>query len=132
MEMWIFQMYGSNAGTGMRVCNNLPQPPPNISFLGACGRLLRALNPHHSAFLYQQFLAQCHPYFIFNYTKSCIYTDHAAWLAGPSLYQHGVITTSHLIFTLVSLIFPCQKHGHDMHTRTCYVRPLKILAENID
>ena len=36
---------------GLRACNNLPQPPPDISIFGGCGRLLHALNPPRSAFL---------------------------------------------------------------------------------
>ena len=50
----------------MRACNNLPQPCPYISVFGGCRRLLHALTPPRSAFLYLQFLARCHPYFIFN------------------------------------------------------------------
>ena len=30
---------------GLRVCNNLPQPPLYISFLGGCGRLLHTVGP---------------------------------------------------------------------------------------
>ena len=37
---------------GLRACNNLPQPLPTSRFLGGCGRLLHALNPPRSAFLY--------------------------------------------------------------------------------
>ena len=34
----------SHCKVWLRACNNLPQPPPYISFLGGCGRLLHALN----------------------------------------------------------------------------------------
>ena len=52
---------------GMRAYNNLPQPNPYILVFEGCGRLLHALNPPHSAFLFQQFqkfLAWCHPYIL--------------------------------------------------------------------
>ena len=35
-----------------RHCNNLPQPYPYILAFGGCGRLLHALTPPRSAFLY--------------------------------------------------------------------------------
>ena len=41
-------------------------------FFGGCGRLLHALNPPRSAFLYLQFLARCHPYILFHF-YTCIY-----------------------------------------------------------
>ena len=34
----------SHCKVWLRACNNLPQPPPYISFFGGCGRLLHALN----------------------------------------------------------------------------------------
>ena len=53
---------------GLKACNNLPQPPPYIfGFWGlrkivACPQLLP-----RSAFLYLQFLAQCHPYILLRF-----------------------------------------------------------------
>ena len=35
-----------------------------ILVFGGCGRLLHALTPPRSAFLYLQFLARCHPYIL--------------------------------------------------------------------
>ena len=35
--------------------------------LGGCGRLLHALTPPCSAFLYLQFLARCHPYILLHF-----------------------------------------------------------------
>ena len=51
----------------MRACNNLPQPNPYILDFGGCGRLLHALTPPRSAFLYLQFLARCHPYILLHF-----------------------------------------------------------------
>ena len=34
---------------------------------GCCRRLLHTLNPPHSAFLLQQFLARCHPYILLRF-----------------------------------------------------------------
>ena len=34
----------SHCKVWLRACNNLPQPPPYISFFWGCGRLLHALN----------------------------------------------------------------------------------------
>ena len=55
----------------MRACNNLPQPNPYILVFGGCGRLLYALTPPRSAFLYLQFLAQCHPYILLHFLYLC-------------------------------------------------------------
>ena len=52
---------------GVRACNNLPQPNPYILVFGGCGRLLHALTPPRSAFLYLQFLARCHPYILLHF-----------------------------------------------------------------
>ena len=70
----------SHCKVWLRACNNLPQPPPYISFFGGCGRLLHALNVLGvaedccmlstipcSGFLYLQFLARCHPYILFHF-----------------------------------------------------------------
>ena len=59
--------------------NNLPQPPPYIFGFWGCGRLLHDLNPPRSAFLFQQFLARCHPYILLHFLHLChniiIYTE---------------------------------------------------------
>ena len=47
-----------------RRSESMPQPNPYILVLGGCGRLLHVLTPPHSAFLYLQFLARCHPYIL--------------------------------------------------------------------
>ena len=52
---------------GVRACNNLPQPNPYILVFGGCGRLLHALTPPRSVFLYLQFLARCHPYILLHF-----------------------------------------------------------------
>ena len=52
---------------GLRACNNLPQPPPYILVFGGCGRLLHALKPPRSAFLFQQFLTRCHLYILLHF-----------------------------------------------------------------
>ena len=44
---------------------------------GGCGRLLHALNPPRSAFLYLQFLERCHPYILFHFYTCHIYELHA-------------------------------------------------------
>ena len=51
----------------MKACNNLPQPNPYILVFEGCGRLLHALTPPRSAFLYLQFWHGVIPtsYFIF-------------------------------------------------------------------
>ena len=41
--------------------------------LGGCGRLLHALTPPRSAFLYLQFLARCHPYILLHFYTCIIY-----------------------------------------------------------
>ena len=48
---------------GVRACNNLLQPNPYILVFGGCGRLLHALTPPRSAFLYLQFctVSSLHP-----------------------------------------------------------------------
>ena len=48
-------------------------PSLHLCFWG-CGRLLHALNPPRSAFLFQQFLARCHPYILFDF-YTCICTS---------------------------------------------------------
>ena len=55
---------------GLRVCNNLPQLPKTKMSGGGCGRLSNALKsqPYLAAFLYLQFLAQCHPYILLHFT----------------------------------------------------------------
>ena len=58
----------------MRACNNLPQPNPYVLVFGGCGRLLHALTPPRSAFLYLQFLAQCHPYILLHFYTCILYT----------------------------------------------------------
>ena len=40
---------------------------PYILVFGGCGRLLHALTPPRSAFLYLQFLAWCHPYILLHF-----------------------------------------------------------------
>ena len=65
---------------GLRVFNNLSQPPKTEMWGGGCGRLLHALNPL---------------YFV---VPSCV-----------NSFWHGVIPTTYLIFTLVSVIFPSHK-----------------------
>ena len=60
----------------MRACNNLPQPNPYIFFWGGCGRLLHALTPPRSAFLYLQFLAWCHPYILLHFYTCIIIIVH--------------------------------------------------------
>ena len=42
-------------------------PLPTSLVFGGCGRLLHALNPPRSAFLFQQFLARCHPYILLHF-----------------------------------------------------------------
>ena len=61
----------------MRACNNLPQPNPYILVFGGCGRLLHALTPPRSAFLYLQFLARCHPYILLHFYTCIIVSVHA-------------------------------------------------------
>ena len=46
-------------------------PLPTSLVFGGCGRLLHALNPPRSAFLFQQFLARCHPYILLHF-DTCI------------------------------------------------------------
>ena len=60
----------------MRACNNLPQSNPYILVFGGCGRLLHALTPPRSAFLYLQFLVQCHPYIQLHFYTCIIITNH--------------------------------------------------------
>ena len=69
---------------GVRACNNLPQPNPYILVFGGCGRLLHALTPPRSAFLYLQVLAQCHPYILLHFYTICPYT----------LYMYTRVATS--------------------------------------
>ena len=45
-------------------------PSVHLDF-GGCRRLLHAFNPPHSAFLFQQFLARCHPYILLHF-YTCI------------------------------------------------------------
>ena len=40
---------------------------PTSLVFGGCGRLLHALNPPRSAFLFQPFLARCHPYILLHF-----------------------------------------------------------------
>ena len=47
---------------GLRACNN--PLPTSLVF----GRLLHALNPPRSAFLFQQSLARCHPYILLRFS----------------------------------------------------------------
>ena len=58
---------------GVRACNNLPQPNPYILVFEGCGRLLHALTPPRSAFLYLKFWHGVIPtsYFIFNDFYTC-------------------------------------------------------------
>ena len=53
----------SHCKVWLRACNNLPQPPPYISFLGGLRKIVACSQP------YLQFLAQCHP-FIFTLVES--------------------------------------------------------------
>ena len=39
----------------LTVCNNLPQPPPYISFFGGCGRLLHTVNSTSQCLLVSRF-----------------------------------------------------------------------------
>ena len=51
----------------MRACNNLPQPPKTKMYGLGCGRLLHALTPPRSAFLYLQCLERCHSYILLSF-----------------------------------------------------------------
>ena len=51
----------------------MQQSNPYILVFGGCGRLLHALTPPRSAFLYLQFLARCHPYILLHDLYTCIY-----------------------------------------------------------
>ena len=44
-----------------------PNPYSIFHGFGGCGRLLHALTPPRSAFLYLQFLARCHPYILLQF-----------------------------------------------------------------
>ena len=73
----------------MRECNNLPQPNPYILVFGSCGRLLHALTPPRSAFLYLQFLARCHPYILLHFytCKMWVKSEKKMWgkMSGTSV-----------------------------------------------
>ena len=116
----------------MRACNNLPQPNPYILLyilvFGGCGRLLHALTPPRSAFLYLQILARCHPYILQVKNKVGCRDDTvpktvetrrhceedccmlSILLAVPSCFNsfwHGVIPTSYFIF---NDFYTCSTH----------------------
>ena len=57
----------SHCKVWLRACNNLPQPPPYISFFEGCGRLLHALNHTLQWLLVSTVLARCHPYILFHF-----------------------------------------------------------------
>ena len=63
---------------GVRACNNLPQPSPYILVFGGCVRLLHALTPLCSAFLYLQFFC----------TVSSIHPTEAIIGTGDSHFLH--------------------------------------------
>ena len=53
---------------------------------GGCGRLLHALTPPRSAFLFQQFLARCHPYILLHDFYTCIIYISVVWTSIPQLF----------------------------------------------
>ena len=65
---------------GVRACNNLTQPNPYVFNFGGCRRLLQALTPPHSAFLYLQFLAWFHPYILLHFYTCIIHSSVRMWL----------------------------------------------------
>ena len=65
----------SHCKVWLRACNNLPQPPPYISFFWGCGRLLHALNHTLQWLLVSTVfgtVSSLHLNFIFNDFYTCI------------------------------------------------------------
>ena len=58
--MTVCQKLLKQESTARRI-DNLPQPSKTKMYGAGCRGLLHARNPPRSAFLFQQFLAQCYP-----------------------------------------------------------------------
>ena len=106
---------------GVRACNNLPQPNPYILVFGGCGRLLHALTPPRSAFLYLQFLARCHPYILLHF-YTCIHSTlcYCMGILWHVVYMFFTSPTIHYnanqiyIEDIINYIL-----DHHAHTRDC-------------
>ena len=98
----------------MRACNNLPQPNPYILVFGGCGRLLHALTPPRSVFLYLQFLARCHPYILLHFcTCSYMIRDKERQIMVDNIYYD-------ITFLNISLALSVQtKMPHNLHSLMC-------------
>ena len=102
---------------GVRACNNLPQSNPYILVFGGCGRLLHALTPPRSAFLYLQFLARCHPYILLHF-----YTCTKISSVGKWFLDH----TSSMSLTLRSIcsdrftVYPSSSTTHCCHFNSVF------------
>ena len=97
---------------GVRACNNRPQPNPYILVFGDCRRLLHALTPPRSAFLYLQFLARCHPYILLHFLYLYIINPRRACAARVTVVVVFVCHSVCYARTHFSSHRTCQKQAH--------------------